>query len=93
MPELLRVKGRLLRATQSTGDEAKRCFQESLDLAHTQGAHSYALRTATDLAALLADQGDRKRARMLLQEVYDRFTEGFETADLKAAANLLSALG
>jgi hypothetical protein len=77
---------------QSSHDEAERCFRESLDLARMQGAGSYELRTVTDLAALVADQGHRKKAGTLLRQVYDRFTEGFETADLKAAANLMSTL-
>ena len=63
MPELLRVKGALLRffassllrSMQSGYDKAERCFRESLDLARIQGAGWYELRRATDLAALLAD--------------------------------------
>ena len=66
---------------------------ESLDLARMQGAGSYELRTATDLAALLTDQRHRKEAKLLLRQVYGRFTEGFETADLKMAADLMSTLG
>jgi len=92
IPELLRVKGALLRSMPSSHDEAERCFRESLDLARMQGAGSYELRTVTDLAALLADQGHRKRAATLRRQVYDRFIEGFETADLKAAATLMSKL-
>ena len=92
IPELLRMKGALLRSMQSSHDEAERCFRESLDLARMQGAGSYELRTATDLAAFLADQGHRKEAGTLLRQVYDRFIEGFETADLRAAANLMNTL-
>jgi predicted ATPase len=92
MPELLPVKGALLRSMQSSHDEAERCFRESLDLANIQGAGSHELRTATDLAALMADQGHRKEAETLLRQIYDRFTEGFETADLKAAATLMRTL-
>ena len=86
------MKGALLRSMQSSHDEAERCFRESLDLARMQGAGSYELRTATDLAALVADQGHRKEAATLLRQVYDRFVEGFETADLRAAANLMNTL-
>ena len=57
-----------------------------------QGAVSYELRTAIDLAALMADQGHRKEARLLLRQVYGRFTEGFKTADLRSAADLMSTL-
>jgi hypothetical protein len=58
-----------------------------------QGAGSYELRTATDLATLMAAQGHRKEAKTLLQQVYGRFTEGFETADFKAATDFMSTLG
>jgi len=65
----------------------------SLDLAHRQGALSWELRAATSLARLLRDQGRSAKALALLHPVYDRFTEGFDTADLKAAEALLDALG
>jgi predicted ATPase len=50
------------------------------------------LRAATSLARLLRDQGSSVDALALLQPVYDRFTEGFETADLKVAKTLLEVL-
>jgi tetratricopeptide (TPR) repeat protein len=93
MPELIRVKGKLLHAMPSGREEAKSCLRAALDLARVQGAGSYELRAATDLAALIADQGHREQAKTLLGGVYDRFTEGFETADLKAASDLISTLG
>ncbi len=83
----------LLRSIQSGYDEAKRCFRESLDLAREQGAGSYELRTATDLAALIAAQGHREEAKTLLLQAYSRFTEGLETVDLRTAADLMSTLG
>jgi tetratricopeptide (TPR) repeat protein len=92
IPELLRVKGKLLFSVQSS-EEAERCLRESLDLARAQGAGAYELRAASDLAVLMADQGHRTEAGTLLREVYNRFTEGFETSDLKAASDLLSKLG
>jgi predicted ATPase len=51
------------------------------------------LRTAIDLAALLADQGRRERGQALLQPVYEQFVEGLDTADLKSAQRLLANLG
>jgi hypothetical protein len=42
---------------------------------------------------MLADRGYRKEARTLLKQVYGSFSEGFATADLKAAADMMSALG
>jgi predicted ATPase len=93
VPELFRVKGALLRTMQSSRDEAEHWFREGLKLAQIQGAGSFELRIATDLAALLADRGQRSEAKALLQQVHGRFTEGFNTADLKSASNLMSVLG
>ena len=67
-------------------------FRQSLDWARRQSALSCELRAATSLARLLRDQGPSADATALLQPVYDRFTEGFDTADLKAAKALLDAL-
>lgn len=93
MPELLRVKGKLLSATPGASrEEAEACFQQSVDLARAQGARSWELRAATDLAALMAETKRRDSAKRLLRDVYGRFSEGFETADLKLAANLLATL-
>ena len=50
------------------------------------------LRAATSLARLLRDQDRRDEARALLAPVYDWFTEGFDTADLKDAKALLDEL-
>jgi hypothetical protein len=50
------------------------------------------LRTAVDLAALWAAQGQRDRARAILQPIFEQFVEGFDTADLKAAEHLLATL-
>ena len=91
MPELLRVKGGLLLAfPQPRMDEAETCLTQSLELSRRQGARAWELRTACDLARLMADRGERDRARELLHPVLAQFTEGFDTADLKAAARLLA---
>ena len=86
------MKGVLVRSTGPFEEEALRCLQDSIDLARTQGAGSFELRATIDLAALLRDLGDRARGREILQGVYVHFTEGFETTDLKAAADLIHAL-
>jgi predicted ATPase len=94
MPELLRVKGNLLLSMpQRDVDGAEICFTQSLELSRRQGARAWELRTSTDLAALLADQGRSDSARTLLQPVFGQFTEGSDTADLKAAERLLATLG
>ena len=53
---------------------------------------SWELRTATSLARMWRDQGRNKEAADLLAPVYNRFTEGFDTADLNAARALLNEL-
>jgi predicted ATPase len=94
MPELLRLKGGLLLAKSQTSDgEAERCFLRSLEASRRQGARAWELRTAIDLAALLARQGRGDRARVLLQPIFEGFAEGLETADLKAAERLAATLG
>jgi predicted ATPase/DNA-binding winged helix-turn-helix (wHTH) protein len=94
LPELLRVKGNLLLAIpQPNVEYAEICFTQSLELSRRQGARAWELRTSTDLAALLADQGRSDSARTLLQPVFGQFTEGSDTADLKAAERLLATLG
>jgi len=49
--------------------------------------------SASALARLLRDQSRLADASALMDPVYDRFSEGFETADLKSAKTLLDALG
>jgi predicted ATPase len=94
MSELLRIKGELLRLQAAPAAEgaAEDHFRQALDWALRQGALSWELRAATSLARLLRDRGRSADAMALLQPVYDRFTEGFDTADLKTAKALLDAL-
>jgi predicted ATPase/DNA-binding winged helix-turn-helix (wHTH) protein len=92
--ELRRIKGELVLREGARDAEvvADDLFRQALEHAHRQGALSWELRAATDLAWLLRNQGRSADATALLQTVYDRFTEGFETTDLKAAEALLDAL-
>jgi len=94
-PELLRLKGELslLQSVPATADMAEALFRQALDLARQQGALSWELRAATSLARLLRHQGLHAYAIARLKPVYDRFTEGFDTADLIAAKRLLDELG
>ena len=80
--ELLRIKGELLLLQDAPGAAAaaEDHFRQALDWARRQGALSWELRAATSLARLLRDQGRSAEAMALLQPVYDRFTEGFDTA-------------
>ncbi len=94
MPELLRVKGGLLLSMpRSRGDDAEACFRQSLEISRRQSARAWELRAGADLAALLAAQGRGDSARALLQPVFERFSEGLDTADLKTAERLLATLG
>jgi predicted ATPase len=89
--ELLRIKGELiLRDGAPRTAAAEEHFLRSLDWARRQGALSWELRTCTSLARLQQDQGRIAEARSL-QSVYDRFSEGFETADLKTAKAYLNS--
>jgi predicted ATPase/DNA-binding winged helix-turn-helix (wHTH) protein len=94
VPELLRLKGSVLRAMQPlAGENAEECFMQSLELSRGQGARAWELRTAIDLAAMLSERGRPESARTLLKPVFEQFVEGFDTADLAAARSLLSTLG
>ena len=94
MPELLRIRGELLLLEDApeAAAAAEDHYQQGLDWARRQGALSWELRCATSLAGLWRDQARSREARALLAPVYDRFTEGFETADLRTAKALLDAL-
>jgi hypothetical protein len=93
-PELLRIKGELLllQGTTGTAEAVEDVFRQALDGAREHGALSWELRAATSLARLLRSQGRPADAIACLQPVYDRFTEGFGTADLIAAKQLLDEL-
>jgi predicted ATPase len=93
-PEILRVKGELtLLDDGPRGDQAAEAlFQDSLDWARRQDALSWELRTATSLARLHHRLDRTPEAAASLSAVYDRFTEGFETADLKTAKSLLDSM-
>jgi predicted ATPase len=92
--ELLRVKGEylLLRGAPGAEAAAEDHFRQALDCARRQGALSWELRAATSLARLWRDQARNKEACALLAPVYDRFTEGFATADLRAAKSLIEEI-
>jgi predicted ATPase len=91
--ELLRLKGDLrLCLPDPREQEVEDLFREALEIARGQEAKSLELRAATSLARLWQRQGKCTEARELLQPVYDWFTEGFDTPDLKDAKALLEEL-
>jgi tetratricopeptide (TPR) repeat protein len=96
--ELYRLKGELtLKRSEADSnsrikEQAESYFRRAIEVARRQSAKSLELRAATSLARLLADQGRRDEARTMLAEIYNWFTEGFDTADLKEAKALLEEL-
>jgi predicted ATPase len=94
MPELLRIKGELLRLEGSAAAvrAAEDYHRQALDWARRQDALSWELRAAMSLAQLWEQHGRTDKADELLASVYHRFDEGFETSDLKTARALLDRL-
>jgi predicted ATPase len=91
--ELYRLKGELLLQQNADNQaEAENCLQQAIAIAQKQSAKSWELRAATSLARLWQQQGKRQEAHDLLTPVYNWFTEGFDTADLKDAKALLDKL-
>src|SRR6202011_3321797 len=89
--ELHRLTGTVLLAENKL-NEGEASLQQAIRIAQAQQAKSLELRAARDLARLWGEQGRRAQAHDLLAPVYGWFSEGFDTADLKAAAALLSEL-
>ncbi len=93
LPELLRIRGTILMSVQQADlSQVDGLFQRSLELARTQHALAWELRTAKSFAELRLMQGRQAEAWGLLAPVFNRFTEGFESSDLKAAKSLLDRL-
>jgi predicted ATPase len=96
--ELYRVKGELTLSQsgvppESQGREvAEACFQKAIEIARKQQAKSLELRAVMSLARLWQQQGKITEAHQLLSEVYNWFTEGFDTKDLQEAKALLDEL-
>jgi predicted ATPase len=100
--ELYRLKGEL--TLQQVGsrpqgegwrektEEAEECFLKAIEVARKQQAKSLELRAAISLARLWQSQGRKAEAHRMLSEVYNWFTEGFDTKDLQEAKTLLEEL-
>jgi ATP/maltotriose-dependent transcriptional regulator MalT len=87
----LRVRGEL-RLIQGRTEPAEADFREAIALAQKMGAKALELGATSSLARLLDKQGRRDEARSMVAEIYNWFTEGFDTADLKDAKALLDGL-
>jgi hypothetical protein len=90
-PESLRVRGEV-RLSLGDRESAEADFREAISLAQQMSAKAWELRTVASLARLLRDTNRRDEARAMLSEIYNWFTEGFDTADLKDAKLLLEEL-
>jgi len=91
--EVHRVAGEIaLESLTPDAAKADGYFERALAVARKQQAKSWELRTAMSLARLWRDQGKRDEALNLLAPVYNWFTEGFDTLDLKEAKTLLDKL-
>ena len=89
--ELFRLKGELLfKDGEISGAEA--CLLRAIEITRKQSAKSLELRAAMSLGRLWGEQGKRAKAKKLLGEIYNWFTEGFDTPDLIEAKTLLENL-
>jgi predicted ATPase len=73
-------------------EQAEASFREAIALASSMGAKGWELRTTMSLVRLLAKQGRGDDARAMLADIYNWFTEGFDTADLQDAKSMLDKL-
>ena len=100
---LIQVTGRAVSQAASAGKagfeaahpssaQAEACFNQSIEIARQQKTKSWEVRTAMSMARLYQSQSKQKEARVLLAEIYDRFTEGFDTVDMREAKALLDKL-
>jgi class 3 adenylate cyclase/predicted ATPase len=91
--EIHRLKGELLSSlARQRADEAEGEITAALDIARRQGAKSLELRSTMSLTRLWSGRGERQRSCDLLEPIYSRFTEGFDTPDLKEGKLLLEQL-
>jgi len=89
-PEVLRAQGEKLLRQGASPQEVERWFVRSLDLARSSKALSWELRAATSLAQCWLSQDRRGEATALLAGVLERYTEGFDTADVRRAQQMLT---
>ena len=89
---MYRLKGELWLLEDKDEIEADKCFQKSIHLAKQRQTRWWELRATVSLARLWKKQGKLQEARDKLKEIYEWFTEGFDTEDLKEAKSLLVAL-
>jgi predicted ATPase/DNA-binding winged helix-turn-helix (wHTH) protein len=92
--ELIRIKGEVLLQQRSENEAlAAHCFLAAIEFARRQGAVFWELRAALSAAHLRISQNNRAGAAKILEPIYNRFSEGFDTADMLAAKQLLRGVG
>ena len=82
----------LRQAADQSALAAEDCFNQAGEMAREQDALFWELRIALSLARLRMTQGRDGEAKQILAPVYGRFTDGYETSDLRAAKALLDSL-
>ncbi|NJN83426.1 MAG: hypothetical protein HC802_14835 [Caldilineaceae bacterium] len=84
--EVLRLTGDLRLQLGRADSDAESCYRLAMDISRQQGARSLELRAATSMARLWQRQGRHREAHALLSEIYDWFTEGFDTPTCRPPA-------
>ena len=92
-PELHRVRGEVLASIEGSSDDAEESFRAAIALARQQRARSLELRAAVSFARFLDGRGRAPEGRVLVRKLYDSFTEGFDTRDLREAYAILGREG
>ena len=92
IPDLHRLRAEALDRLDPNSPRVEAEYCMALQLAREQGALALELRAAGGLATHLAARGRTSEGTALLRPVFDRFTEGLETPDLRMAKTLLDAL-
>jgi DNA-binding SARP family transcriptional activator len=90
--ELHRLHGELMAAQGAEAEEIEAAYLRGIEVAQSQRAKSLELRSAISLARLWRSIGRTGPAKRLLQPLYNWFTQGQDTPDLRAAESLISQL-
>ena len=89
--ELLRMGGQVA-VRAGNVESAQSWFMRAIECARRQRARGHELRAAIALGRLLSGTGEKAEARTAVSSIYEQFTDGFETADLRSARELLEQL-
>ena len=90
--EIYRLRGEISRQSKGSLEDAEASFRRAIDVARDQKAKLFELRAATSLGRLWQEAGKNREARELIAPLYEWFTEGMESPDLKNARTLLEEL-